>query len=220
MLRIRISVDYGEGATKAMSRIFSAVLETTGDVSIFNWCGKLLQSPGHGRSLYPADYNAFRNVRSAEKPAYATSPIRVDYVGVNARFEICEFQEIAFGPGTNDEMLEMVSQMRKVVHGSVRASPRHTDVGINIYGMFPDGKSLSLDVICALEGLEAVLRRRKKWVMARFAKLETAHWWLCEMDKVTNGLETYARRIATGEVEQGDIPKGSELFQQVDMWVR
>ena len=107
-----------------------------------------------------------------------------------------------------------------MLRDSVRAGPRHTDVGLSIYGMFKDKKSLSLSVICSLEGLEAVLLKKKRWAMARFAGLETAHWWLCEMDSVVGGLEIYARRIATDELEQGQIPKDNELFQQVDMWVK
>ncbi|KAI5789452.1 heterokaryon incompatibility protein-domain-containing protein, partial [Pyronema domesticum] len=37
ILGVRMRADYGEGRARAISRLFEAIIRTTGDVSIFNW---------------------------------------------------------------------------------------------------------------------------------------------------------------------------------------
>jgi hypothetical protein len=61
ILGLRFPAFPAEGLPKALTRLLDEVVIAYNDVSVFNWTGKHRGSPLHGRSLYPANIDAFVN---------------------------------------------------------------------------------------------------------------------------------------------------------------
>ncbi|KAF8537735.1 heterokaryon incompatibility protein-domain-containing protein [Trichophaea hybrida] len=186
ILGVRMRADYGEGQTKAISRLFDRVLHTTGDVSIFNWAGIHSRCTGPGRSMYPADFQAFKHIDLIAKPAIALSPVTLNHIGVHARFDICKMKEIT----VEDDNFRTLKTLR-LLDKSLRDSGKPTNVECSCtcdFAFFND-ELIITTVLCSLQSLIAVLeglenhntRSGLQWVMARFSGIRDADWFLCEI---------------------------------------
>lgn len=229
MLRVRIVPDYGEGFPRALERLFAAVLQTTGDVTIFNWAGCMMQSASPRRSLYPADFKAYGNVDVVQKPASATSPIRVDYVGVNAKFDTWGLEEIMIG-NDNERTLSM---LRKLVAGLRMMGTKRLDdivtekLKADVYLTLKGGTMLHTTVLHEIGLLIKILETEitagsKTWALARFSGLRPmADWWLCEMNNECGSGVLYGRRVAADDLDQVGILENEiqENLQQRDIWI-
>lgn len=229
MLRVRITADYGEGFSRALERLFTAILQTTGDVTIFNWSGYIMQSPSLRRSLYPANFEAYHHVGLVHKPAYTLCPIRVDYIGVNSRFDIWEIEDITIEE-ENDCTLAM---LKRLAAGSRRAGKKRMDdilgeqITAMVYVTLKGGFMVDTRVLHGMGAMIKILEReiaggKKTWVLARFSGLNPmADWWICEINDGVGKGETYGKRVAADEIDQVGIREAEDgqRLQQRDMWI-
>lgn len=200
MLGVRLRADYGEGQSKAVSRLFEAIIQNTSDVSIFNWSGIYAGSSVLGRSMYPTDFDGYDNVANLSladggddrvydydsaketKPAQVHSAVRLDHFGVHACFDICPLDVII--EKDNRRALATVTTLERQV-----PDPANTNCLFTCDFTPLDGSKFTAEVLCSVTMLKQYLeylgspqsKSLIKWVMARFSGVEHANWFLCEM---------------------------------------
>jgi hypothetical protein len=205
MLGVRLRADYGEGQSKAVSRLFEAIIQNTSDVSIFNWSGTHAGSSVLGRSMYPTDFDGYDNVANLSldddddervydydsaketKPAQVHSAVRLDHFGVHACFDICPLDVII--EKDNRRALTTVGTLEQLLVKESDSDPANTYCSFTCDFSPPDGSKFTAEVLCSVTMLKQYLEylahpkreRVIKWVMARFSGVEHANWFLCEM---------------------------------------
>jgi hypothetical protein len=200
ILGVRLRADYGEGQSKAVSRLFEAIIQNTSDVSIFNWSCIYGGSSVLGRSMYPTDFDGYDNVANLSldddddrvydydsatetKPALAHSAVRLDHFGVHACFDICPLDVII--EKDNRRALATVTTLERLL--SKESDPTNCKFTCDFTHL--DGSKFTATVLCTVTMLKQYLeyldrpegRTLVKWVMARFSGVEHANWFLCEM---------------------------------------
>jgi hypothetical protein len=228
MLGVRLRADYGEGQSKAVSRLFESIIHNTSDVSIFNWSGLYAGSSALGRSMYPTDFDGYDNIANVSlhddddkrvydydtvketKSAQVHSAVSLDHFGVHARFDICAL-DVIIGKD-NHSALATVRKLHQHIRNG-HADPADTDCS------FPckfthDGSTFSAEVLCSVKMLKEYLEYLDhpkgqvsiKWVMARFSGVEHANWFLCEMsekDAISN--EGWFAEVLPSSRDGGDM---------------
>jgi hypothetical protein len=205
ILGVRMRADYGEGRARAISRLFEAIIRTTGDVSIFNWTGAYCGNQGVGRSMYPTDFDAYSDIEpesylekkdGRDKPAHTLSAVTLDHIGVHARFDICEIKNIVI-EGNNTETFDALCDLEKSVSSnSVRSLSSNSSISSDFTCTceltYVTGFRDNVTVLCSLRSLKAILeglqtgvRSSSRWVTARFAGVQTSNWFLCEIQHTT-----------------------------------
>jgi len=199
MLGVRLRADYGEGQSKAVSRLFEAIIQNTGDVSIFNWSGIYAGSSVLGRSMYPTDFDGYDNVAdlpfindghgraydydSAKNtmPARVHSAVRLDHFGVHACFDICHVEVII--EKNNGRALDNIQNVERQLLLDKKTVPADTNCSFTCDFTLPDGSKFTATVLCSVTMLIEYLESKGhiRWVMARFSGVEHANWFLCEM---------------------------------------
>jgi hypothetical protein len=227
MLGVRLQADYGEGQTKAASRLFESIIRSTGDVSVFNWAGQYSGSLERGRSMYPADLGAFSHIIAdvaAPEPANALSAVTFDHIGVHARFDIMPINVKI--EGNNARTLTVLDSLLEKKENWLRDTKN--DLLCSCEFTFPNGSKETVSVLSPLNSLRSVLHglvkpkpgiATTKWVLARFAGVEAAHWFLCETndDSLTGG--SSGRRLATSELPQETLSKVRGTKKPILMWI-
>jgi hypothetical protein len=203
MLGIRMRADYGEGQSKAVSRLFESIIHDTSDVSIFNWSGIYAGSSLQGRSMYPTDFDGYDNIANVDldnddkrvydydfakdtKSAQVHSAVSLDHFGVHACFDICPLDVIV--EKDNHSALATVRTLERHLIKDSDSNPANTYCSFACEFTPLHGSTFSAEVLCSVTMLKQYLEyldRPKgisiKWVMARFSGVEHANWFLCEM---------------------------------------
>ncbi|KAI5777644.1 hypothetical protein EDC01DRAFT_677518, partial [Geopyxis carbonaria] len=197
IMGVRLMPAYGEGQAKAIGRLLKDVVRTTGDVSVFNWVGFDAGSPESGRTMFPVDFDGYTDVGSGEKPLKAHSSITLGHIGVHARFDIWRIGvEVE---GNNQKAMKALEKLEEL-HAKVDI-PRKNDIDCHVSCTlrFDDKgsddtskeKEVEVTVLCPMSVLKTQLEVEllhqdydnapTNWVMARFAGVEGANWFLCEL---------------------------------------
>ena len=201
MLGVRLRADYGEGQSKAVSRLFEAIIQNTSDVSIFNWSGIYAGNSAPGRSMYPTDFDGYDNVVNLDgddgaydyasakeaKPAEVHSAVHLDHFGVHACFDVCPLDAIV--EEDNRRALATVKTLERLLVKESNSDPANTYCSFNCEFTPLHGSKFTAEVLCSVTMLRQYLEYLHhpagespiKWVMARFAGVEHANWFLCEM---------------------------------------
>jgi hypothetical protein len=205
MLGVRLRVDYGEGQSKAISRLFEAVIHNTSDVSIFNWSGKYAGNSAPGRSMYPTDFDGYGYIANLSlesddtvydydsakeaKPAQVLSAVSLDHFGVHACFDIC-LLDVVIETDNRRALATVRALERHLINEPILpgSDPANTYCSCTCHFTPVGGSQFSAEVLCPVamlrEYLEYVDRPQGKnvvqWVMARFSGVEHANWFLCE----------------------------------------
>jgi hypothetical protein len=202
ILGIRMRADYGEGRARAISRLFEAVIRTTGDVSIFNWAGPYCGNKSIGRSMYPTDFDGYKFMDASSyleykddarwKPAYNLSSITLGPIGIHARFDICEIKNIVIEE-SNQRTLDALNRLEISAASKSRRELKSTDSDCTVMCDLTFHSSIehreTICVLTSLISLRAILNglldrntpASSRWVLARFAGLNTSEWFLCEI---------------------------------------
>jgi hypothetical protein len=204
MLGVRLRADYGEGQSKAVSRLFESIIHNTSDVSIFNWSGIHAGNFELGRSMYPTDFDGYDHIANVSlhdddddkvydyesatdtKSAQVHSAVSLDHFGVHARFDICAL-DVIIGKDNRSSLATVQTLERHLLKDSASA-PADTYCSSPCEFIL-DGSTFSAEVLCSVtmlrQYLEYVVRPEGKvsikWVMARFSDVEHANWFLCQM---------------------------------------
>ena len=143
MLGVRLRADYGEGQSKAVSRLFEAIIQNTSDVSIFNWSGIYAGNSAPGRSMYPTDFDGYDNVVNLDgddgaydyasakeaKPAEVHSAVHLDHFGVHACFDVCPLDAIV--EEDNRRALATVKTLERLLVKESNSDPANTYCSFN-----------------------------------------------------------------------------------------
>ncbi|KAF8244345.1 hypothetical protein K440DRAFT_610072 [Wilcoxina mikolae CBS 423.85] len=226
ILGVRMEASYGEGRQRALSRLIDEVVRVKGDVSAFNWRGKDCGRTMYPSDLtgFPSDVsdpvrsgNAISITNAGLYSEFDIIPIHIvidsekSYTDdTSALHSILALEKL----GDPRDECEVSCTIRFTVQGSGQTS------NAPYYG--PDTTSydpkLEATLVCDLWMLKDRLTQKtiqefeyphycvgrihnlhRRWVLARFAGLKRANWFLCLF--VMMGSDTYAgRRIPTDEI--------------------
>jgi len=202
-----VTIRYGEGLERALSRLIEAVVRGKGDVTVFNWAGK-----DYGRSMYPSSLLAYQNsgVVAQER---TVNPVSISNLGVCSMFDVipvtlewdsrrrddnhsgCDLA-IALDNGsyTADYGCEK-STLSSVSALMERFGARSQDecIATGILLIPNQNQTLEVRLVCPLWMLKTYAQYRdlreyidendadtlhKGWVVARFANTPNADWFL------------------------------------------
>lgn len=196
ILGIRMPVDYGEGADKAIWRLLEQIIKNNGDVSVFNWSGPYHGNKIPGRSLFPTDFSAYeREVVQKypfNKPLRAHSEVTLGQSGVHARFEIWEPQIIF--EDDNELSYKTIRDLDYLLDTPGRETQARLDCEVTCRCVV-DGtpeNDIYITAYCPRwmlrEQLEVQLgiadrsHANSSWCLVRFAGVKGARWFLCQLN--------------------------------------